>query len=142
MELFGKIKAILPTRTGTRADGSTWTTTSFEIEEVSGVYPQSIILDTFEADPAKIGIKVGAVGTVVFSTRIGTSRDGRRFNQIRFNGFRPYENQTGAAVTSTEAHTAQQQELNMMAAAHAAAQAPAQPHQQGENPEGVDDLPF
>lgn len=92
MELFVKVERTGVITSGTRNDGTTWTRTPVVFKEVSGLYPQSLVLDLYENTEGlkKLGLTIGNVGTLTFSVSI-REYNGRIFNDLRFHGFAPFE---------------------------------------------------
>lgn len=88
MEIYGKIIAALPERSGTTQKGTSWCCQSFVLQ-TEGQYPRHICFDVFGQDKiSQFAIQVGENLTVSFDIDAHQYND-RWFNSIRcFNVMR------------------------------------------------------
>ena len=82
-EIYGKIIAVLPQKSGTSASGKDWCIQSYVIEETGGQYPKKLCFDVFGADKiAQFNIQQGEMINVQFDID-ARERDGRWWNSIK-----------------------------------------------------------
>ena len=155
MEIQGKIIAVLPTRSGTSARGTQWSSQTAVIE-TQEQYPKKLAFDVINDKIDQFNIKVGEFLTVQFDIN-AREYNGRWFNSVNaWNVIRQTQQATAQGVgfsgnVQSGAQAAQQAMLSYANAAgvanptnqqnlfpHAQQSAQQQAQQRGNS----DDLPF
>lgn len=92
-EIFGKIIAVLPTRSGTSAKGTQWSSQTAVIE-TEEQYPKKLAFDVMGDKIAEFGLRVGERLTVSYDF------DAHEYNGRWFNSCRAWRVQRQAANDS------------------------------------------
>ena len=151
MEIQGKIIAVLPTRSGTSARGTQWSSQTSVIE-TQEQYPKKLAFDVINDKIDQFNIQVGEFLTVQFDIN-AREYNGRWFNSVNaWNVIRQVQQAPaqGGGFSGNVQSSAQAAQQAMASSANAAGvanpmnpQNPYPPRQQPAQPQGnSDDLPF
>ena len=151
MEIQGKIIAVLPTRSGTSARGTQWSSQTAVIE-TQEQYPKKLAFDVINDKIDQFNIQVGEFLTVQFDIN-AREYNGRWFNSVNaWNVIRQAQQATaqGGGFSGNVQSGAQAAQQAMLSSANAAVvanqmnqQNPYQSRQQPAQPQGdSSDLPF
>ena len=151
MEIQGKIIAVLPTRSGTSARGTQWSSQTAVIE-TQEQYPKKLAFDVINDKIDQFNIQVGEFLTVQFDIN-AREYNGRWFNSVNaWNVIRQTQQSTaqGGGFSGNVQSGAQAAQQTMLSSANAAVvanqmnqQNPYQSRQQTAQPQGdSSDLPF
>ena len=151
MEIQGKIIAVLPTRSGTSARGTQWSSQTAVIE-TQEQYPKKLAFDVINDKIDQFNIQVGEFLTVQFDIN-AREYNGRWFNSVNaWNVIRQTQQSTaqGGGFSGNVQSGAQAAQQAMLSSANAAVvanqmnqQNPYQSRQQTAQPQGdSSDLPF
>lgn len=151
MEIQGKIIAVLPTRSGTSARGTQWSSQTAVIE-TQEQYPKKLAFDVINDKIDQFNIQVGEFLTVQFDIN-AREYNGRWFNSVNaWNVIRQAQQATaqGGGFSGNVQSGAQAAQQAMLSSANAAVvanqmnqQNPYQSRQQTAQPQGdSSDLPF
>lgn len=102
MKLFVKVVEIGNKVTGTSPNGNPWTLWPVTFEDVNG--ENSMDLNVMREELPE-QIKPGAEGWLMFNIKMAVSKNGNRYNAIRFQAFRAVEPVAGTK-TAQESHEA------------------------------------
>lgn len=145
-EISGQIIAVLPTRSGTSAKGTVWSSQTAVIE-TREQYPKKVAFDVFGADRiAQFNLQVGEYVTVSYDID-AHEYQGRWFNAVRaWNVVRANQPQqaTQQPLQQQAYQQPQQPPINngWQPPVNAQPQAPFPPQQQAASQGKSDDLPF
>lgn len=137
-EISGQIIAVLPTRSGTSAKGTVWSSQTAVIE-TREQYPKKVAFDVMGEKIAQFNLQVGEYVTVSYDID-AHEYQGRWFNAVRaWNVVRANQPQQ-----STQQPLPQQPPVNngWQPPVNAQPQAPFPPQQQAAQQGGSSDLPF
>ena len=155
MEIQGKIIAVLPTRSGTSARGTQWSSQTAVIE-TQEQYPKKLAFDVINDKIDQLNIQLGEILTVQFDIN-AREYNGRWFNSVNaWNVIRQAQQATaqGGGFSGNVQSGAQAAQQAMASSANAAGMAnptnpqnlfpPAQKsaQQQAQQRGNSDDLPF
>ena len=151
MEIQGKIIAVLPTRSGTSARGTQWSSQTAVIE-TQEQYPKKLAFDVINDKIDQFNIQVGEFLTVQFDIN-AREYNGRWFNSVNAWNVRRQTQQAtaqGGGFSGNVQSGAQAAQQAMLSSANAAVvanqmnqQNPYQSRQQTAQPQGdSSDLPF
>ena len=151
MEIQGKIIAVLPTRSGTSARGTQWSSQTAVIE-TQEQYPKKLAFDVINDKIDQFNIQVGEFLTVQFDIN-AREYNGRWFNSVNaWNVIRQTQQATskGGGFSGNVQSGAQAAQQAMASSANAAGVAnpmnPQNPYQTGQQSAqqqgNSDDLPF
>ena len=151
MEIQGKIIAVLPTRSGTSARGTQWSSQTSVIE-TQEQYPKKLAFDVINDKIDQFNIQVGEFLTVQFDIN-AREYNGRWFNSVNaWNVIRQTQQAPtqGGGFSGNVQSRAQASQQAMASSANAAGMAnptnpqnPYPPRQQPAQPQGdSSDLPF
>ena len=151
MEIKGKIIAVLPTRSGTSARGTQWSSQTYVIE-TQEQYPKKLAFDVINDKIDQFNIQVGEFLTVQFDIN-AREYNGRWFNSVNaWNVIRQTQQAPtqGGGFSGNVQSGAQAAQQAMTSYANAAGvsnpmnpQNPYPPRQQPAQPQGdSSDLPF
>ena len=151
MEIQGKIISVLPTRSGTSARGTQWSSQTAVIE-TQDQYPQKLAFDVINDKIDQLNIQVGEFLTVQFDIN-AREYNGRWFNSVNaWNVIRQTQQATaqGGGFSGNVQSGVQVAQQAMTSSANAAGvanpmnpQNPYPPRQQPAQPQGdSSDLPF
>ena len=147
MEIQGKIIAVLPTRSGTSARGTQWSSQTAVIE-TQEQYPKKLAFDVINDKIDQFNIQVGEFLTVQFDIN-AREYNGRWFNSVNaWNVIRQAQQATAqgggfSGNVQSSAQAAQQAANDAGVANPMNPQNPYPPRQQPAQPQGdSSDLPF
>ena len=151
MEIQGKIIAVLPTRSGTSARGTQWSSQTAVIE-TQEQYPKKLAFDVINDKIDQFNIQLGEILTVQFDIN-AREYNGRWFNSVNaWNVIRQTQQATaqGGGFSGNVQSSAQAAQQAMASSANASGvanpmnqQNPYPPIQQPAQPQGdSSDLPF
>ena len=151
MEIQGKIIAVLPTRSGTSARGTQWSSQTAVIE-TQEQYPKKLAFDVINDKIEQLNIQLGEILTVQFDIN-AREYNGRWFNSVNaWNVIRQTQQAPaqGCGFSGNVQSGAQAAQQAMASSANAAVvanqmnqQNPYQSRQQTAQPQGdSSDLPF
>ena len=137
-EISGQIIAVLPTRSGTSAKGTAWSSQTAVIE-TREQYPKKVAFDVFGADRiTQFNLQVGEYVTVSYDID-AHEYQGRWFNAVRaWNVVRANQPQQATQQPPQQQAYQQPQQLPV----NAQPQAPFSPQQQAAQQGESDELPF
>lgn len=146
-EISGQIIAVLPTRSGTSAKGTVWSSQTAVIE-TREQYPKKVAFDVMDEKIAQFNLRVGEYVTVSYDIDAHEYR-GRWFNAVRaWNVVRANQPQQATQQPLQQQQQAypqpQQPPVNngWQPPVNAQPQAPFPPQQQAASQGKSDDLPF
>ena len=151
MEIQGKIIAVLPTRSGTSARGTQWSSQTAVIE-TQEQYPKKLAFDVINDKIEQLNIQLGEILTVQFDIN-AREYNGRWFNSVNaWNVIRQTQQSPaqGGGFSGNVQYGAQAAQQSMESSANAAGvsnpmnpQNPYPPRHQPAQPQGdSSDLPF
>lgn len=144
-EISGQIIAVLPTRSGTSAKGTAWSSQTAVIETIEQ-YPKKVAFDVMGEKIAQFNLRVGEYVTVSYDID-AHEYQGRWFNAVRaWNVVRANQPQqaTQQPLQQQAYQQPQQPPINngWQPPVNAQPQAPFPPQQQAASQGKSDDLPF